>query len=366
MDVELEGSRADCSLSGEPAWGSMSSDMGLPHISPTSAPLVQIRPSHSPLSERWVPMKQVNGVAIYHHSQADEGAGLDGGEYMVSAAVRGPPTDVLDVLMSNSANTTIVGPATMVEVLGCETVKEQKKEILRIVMEAPGWAGWLCAPREMVVERMQKPSEAGVFVVLFSSLGHKEASNCCLLAKKPKALDADVCSFEQTRATDTKLHSLYKDPVQAFVNGGYTISPLHDYSVDSSPESLITCILKPAADLLGWTDAFLDRILMSVTLIRDEVEHSRFLARPFSMLETKDDAVEDIISLSVLRLPVGETATGLICWTPLVELKHWRCRARVRGRSAPRSLMAHLLPADLTRGSGDSSPTSGTLPAAYS
>ena len=28
---------------------------------------------------------------------------------------------------------------------------------------------------------------------------------------------------------------------------------------------------KPMADALGWTDAFLDRILMNVILIRDEV-----------------------------------------------------------------------------------------------
>lgn len=35
--------------------------------------------------------------------------------------------------------------------------------------------------------------------------------------------------------------------------------------------------LRPFADALGWTDAFLDRILMTVILVRDEVEHSRFV-----------------------------------------------------------------------------------------
>ena len=40
---------------------------------------------------------------------------------------------------------------------------------MRVVLEAPGWAGWLCAPREMVVERMLK-TEEDVHVVLFSSV----------------------------------------------------------------------------------------------------------------------------------------------------------------------------------------------------
>ena len=40
---------------------------------------------------------------------------------------------------------------------------------MRLVLEAPGWAGWLCAPREMLVERMLK-TEEGMHVVLFSSV----------------------------------------------------------------------------------------------------------------------------------------------------------------------------------------------------
>ena len=36
------------------------------------------------------------------------------------------------------------------------------KSVLRLVLEAPGWAGRLCAPREMVVERMLKTEVGGV------------------------------------------------------------------------------------------------------------------------------------------------------------------------------------------------------------
>ena len=41
-----------------------------------------------------------------------------------------------------------------------------------------------------------------------------------------------------------KQRSLYRLPVLGKVRGGYTISPLYDYSLESSPESLITCIIK--------------------------------------------------------------------------------------------------------------------------
>ncbi len=57
-------------------------------------------------------------------------------EYMVSAVVRGSPTEVLDVLMHNSANTTILGPATKVEVLGAN-----KDEVEPGTNKEVGWQG---------------------------------------------------------------------------------------------------------------------------------------------------------------------------------------------------------------------------------
>ena len=49
---------------------------------------------------------------------------------------------------------------------------------------------------------------------------------------------------------------------------------------------------KPVADALGWTDAFLDRILMTVILIRDEVEHSRFSLKPLSLIASAGSEAE--------------------------------------------------------------------------
>ena len=43
---------------------------------------------------------------------------------------------------------------------------------------------------------------------------------------------------------------------------------------------------RPLVALAGWTDAFLERILMSVTLLRDEVEQRRFTVQPFKMVSS--------------------------------------------------------------------------------
>ena len=130
------------------------------------------------------------------------------------------------------------------------------------------------------------------------------------------------------------------------MRGTYAIAPLENHTLDSSPEALITCIIKvllggdgetggppswcpmvfhshvkqcsqqaicpslsqvdlkgvcgdqswmrPFADALGWTDAFLDRILMTVILIRDEVEHSRFSLKPLSLITSAGSEAERV------------------------------------------------------------------------
>ncbi len=49
----------------------------------------------------------------------------------VTASVRGTPADVLSVLMHGSANTTILGPASKVELLECTKQNETTKEVSR-------------------------------------------------------------------------------------------------------------------------------------------------------------------------------------------------------------------------------------------
>jgi hypothetical protein len=80
--------------------------------------------------ERWVPYRHTNGVAIYHQRQSkcsglwgdeeggDTAAGLGvGSEYMASSIVRGSPDECLAVLMDMASNTTILGPASAIELL---------------------------------------------------------------------------------------------------------------------------------------------------------------------------------------------------------------------------------------------------------
>jgi hypothetical protein len=54
---------------------------------------------------------------------------------------------------------------------GCATVRpahhifgQSYPQLVRLVIEAPGWAGVFCAPREIVVERMCKEDEVCVSV----------------------------------------------------------------------------------------------------------------------------------------------------------------------------------------------------------
>jgi hypothetical protein len=72
------------------------------------------------MSKRWIPYKHSNGIAIYYHQNITEGHEFVGGEYMVSSIVRGTPEQCLAALTHRSSTTTILGPATAVEVLSRE------------------------------------------------------------------------------------------------------------------------------------------------------------------------------------------------------------------------------------------------------
>ena len=67
--------------------------------------------------QRWVPYRHTNGVAIYHHNEGGSSSTGPGGEYMASSIVRGSPDECLSVLMDLSSHTTILGPASRIELL---------------------------------------------------------------------------------------------------------------------------------------------------------------------------------------------------------------------------------------------------------
>ncbi|GFR41631.1 hypothetical protein Agub_g2358 [Astrephomene gubernaculifera] len=269
--------------------------------------------------QRWVPYKQVNGVAIYHRPQTagDAEAGV-GGEFMVSTVVRGSPRRCLGALTSNCGNTTILGPALRSEVLQKRRAVDEK-EIQRIVLQAPGLTGVLCAPREVVVETVFKMDETGpTLVLMFNSCEPPARFVERRAGDLQQQLEEEEMEECQT-ATVGLRRSWWGQPVMARVRGGYTMAPLEEYSLDNSPEALVTCIMKVdlggvcgerswlrlGADLVGWTDAFLDRMLMAVTLLRDEVEQGRFVVQPLSMVASSRVKERERDSVAALDSSLG-------------------------------------------------------------
>uniref|UniRef100_A0A7R9VPK8 PH domain-containing protein n=1 Tax=Chlamydomonas euryale TaxID=1486919 RepID=A0A7R9VPK8_9CHLO len=265
------------------------------------------------VTERWVPYRQMQGVAIYRldgnsikvENKAEAKLGNLGGEYMVSSIVRGPPQQVCDALMTGSSHTTILGPASSVEVLETTVGEDsQTKEVLRLVLEAQGWAGYLCAPREMLVERMLK-EEDGMYIILFASV-----DNVVVPAGNAKEI----------RSTN----SLYSKAVRGWVRGAYVVAPMLGYSLATSPEAMVTCIMKvdlgggcgeksllhPLSSAAGLVDAFLAHMLGAVILVRDEVEHSRFVLAWQDLLMPEQEEEELLEPLSPLYFSEEGDAVG--------------------------------------------------------
>ncbi|GIM04429.1 hypothetical protein Vretimale_9010 [Volvox reticuliferus] len=269
--------------------------------------------------QRWVPYKQVNGVAIYHHPQnaGDAEAGV-GGEFMVSTVVRGNPRRCLTALTSNCGTTSILGPAIVQEVLQRRQAVDDK-EVQRIVIQAPGLAGVICAPRELVVETVLKTDETVPTLMLMFNSCEVPARFVERKAGEQQAEEAEAC---QAASEGGGQRSWWRRPIAARVRGGYTIAPLSENTLDQSQEALVTCIIKVdlggvcgerswfrlAADLAGWTDAFLDRMLMAVTLLRDEVEQARFVVQPLSMMASSSRAKAE--RPSFLDVPVPDSITA--------------------------------------------------------
>jgi hypothetical protein len=103
-----------------------------------------------------------------------------------------------------------------------------------------------------------------------------------------------------------------------------------------------------AADAMGWVDAYVERMLMSVILVKDEVEQSRFMHSPFKMLSSAEAAGEEA-GLAALSMPSSPRAKGL------AELQQHSGKmstrlARMRSSSAmgtPRGAAAALAAAEL-------------------
>jgi hypothetical protein len=394
---------------------------------------------------RWVPYRHTNGVAIYqnraapplppqqhHRHQQQQSAAATaatagpssspstaapsaafGGEYMASTIVRGGVDECLSVLLDprTSGRTSLLGPAARAAVLREEgvggatsaaTAQQQQqhgRQVLRLTIEpGAGWARRLCAPREVVVERLLKRDGHGVAAVLFCStdefdadlreaaaerarrgptprerrrlrrLERREQAERAAAAGRAVGLLAPLVllllrlSWLRRRLFAALLALLaapaawWYRPVRATVRGGYTISPRegapaataggaggsgttaggepqhhhhHHHHFfrggrssstaataalpSSSPidpadgESLVTAVLKvdlggicgARSRLFGWAeafgavDAYVERMLLGVILLKDEVEQRRFMVPPFAMLDEEEEEDEE-------------------------------------------------------------------------
>ncbi|KAF8072532.1 EDR2L [Scenedesmus sp. PABB004] len=230
--------------------------------------------------QRWVPYRHSNGLSVYQHM----GTGSADNEYMVTAIVRGTPGDVLRALLDPGSATSILGPALEVEVLE----SSPGRQVLRIQLQALGpIAAWF-RPREAVVQRVLKKEDDGVYVVLFSSVSDPLRDN----APPPPRHEGVIEEPEGLGGGGRRAA-----PVRCRVSGGYTISKLAGHSGATSPETLLTCILQvqdlggflnpghPLHRLVEWwsggaSEAFLERMLLGVTVARDVVEQNRFAVKP--------------------------------------------------------------------------------------
>lgn len=93
-------------------------------------------------SERWVPYRHTNGVAIYYHSSNGRARsdGQRGEEYMASTIIKGTPQECLDVLINSGSHTTILGPASHITVLEQESDSQVSLHGCRSVLQR--W--WAC------------------------------------------------------------------------------------------------------------------------------------------------------------------------------------------------------------------------------
>ncbi|GMH36562.1 hypothetical protein BSKO_04430 [Bryopsis sp. KO-2023] len=208
----------------------------------------------------WRPIKLINGMAVYY--EEDE----SGGAYMVSKIVRAPPRACLDTLLTGSF------------LLGSMNVNLLRRdgdlEILRLELQPTGLGGWFLAPRELILERSWREEEDGTVVVLFKSCTEE--------------------GFPKRKEDDEGWLSWFSKPVLAEIPAaGFTISPLREEFLKlpaAVAESLVTLVfkvdwggvcstgspLKPVMDGLGVCQSWVERVMSTVLVLQESVEHSRF------------------------------------------------------------------------------------------
>lgn len=255
---------------------------------------------HKKHRRSWQSVHHVNGVAVY----AEDGDEEDGGAFMASTIVRVPPQICFDALMRQPAGhrggeLPFSDSTTILEAIDAHT------QVIKLSWgPANPMYTWLCSPREMVALRTWRKEPDGTYIILLQSSNHRKA-----------------------RQTTRSSWLPWKSSVRARVEAaGFTVSPLLPQYVPgggASQECLVTLVIKAdlagglspggiiskiapmAVDAARWS--FLEPLLMSVVMLRDRVEQSRFVVMPYSM--AGEEQIEDGVKTDGATVGKGKSAT---------------------------------------------------------
>lgn len=219
----------------------------------------------------WASLLHINGISVYVEELDEDGGG---GALMVSAVVRGPPSDVTShlVRLRKTEGLAIFAGARTLKVVDDHT------HIIGQTWTGSGVLGRLTAPREIVLLRTWRKDPDGTYIVLYQSTNH--------------------VAMRRQKGHWWSLSTPVRVDVEA---AGFTVAPLlprYAPVAGESQESLVTLVLK--ADLGGVLSggsaagrllspfqgsavkSMLEPVVTSIVVLRDQVEQSRFVVRPLS------------------------------------------------------------------------------------
>lgn len=227
----------------------------------------------------WNTFMHVNGISIY--TESDDHA-VDGHAVMSSVVIRSTPQLCLKSLLSTGYEESKVG-GTLAFSDSVEVLKHIDKfsALVRIQWSCSNVLGYIFSPREAVVLRTWRKDEDGTYVVVYQAAPDKYKDD-----------------YDASRVSGFSAGSVVPAKIIA---AGFTIAPLRDDYYDTlleskSPESLVTLVIK--LDLGGFLSnsgifstyasslhrylcmKLIQPLLMSLVLMRDRLEQSRFVVMP--------------------------------------------------------------------------------------
>jgi hypothetical protein len=229
----------------------------------------------------WDTFMHVNGISMYRESGDHT---VDGHAVMSSVVIRSTPHLCLKSLLSSGYEESKVG-GTLAFSDSVEILKHIDKfsSIVRIRWSCSNMLGYVFFPREAVLLRTWRKDEDGTYVIVYQAV-------------------EDEYTSMGSNAVGAKI-----------IAAGFTIAPLREEYYDTcecrSPESLVTLVVK--ADLGGILSnsgvlssyfpslhrylcmKLIQPLLMSLVLMRDRLEQSRFVVMPSMFSQDEEDVHVD-------------------------------------------------------------------------